>query len=298
MTTFDGWEGEVHPPEDYLMHFRTKGSKNGVRRYQTPSGEWTELGLRERRKREGFGESKAERKAEKRVRKAERRLARKEARSARKADRAEAKRKRTLKGLTDQEMKSKLERAKMEAEYKELKRRGSLIETGSNLITKYLEYKDKKAQREIDTNRQKVDMARAKADIVRAKESTKRAREERKTMKANVKGGLKKERKANLVNAKKEYKNYTIRGGMAKRINMWLTSGYGKQREAVRKAHGDVKARRYNENAGRADKAAAAKRAKTEQKKADKKARKETRKHNRSDKRNARRYGYDVPLNY
>lgn len=47
---FDDWEGE------YLAHFRTKGSKNGVRRFQTESGAWTPLGLKERREREGWGE--------------------------------------------------------------------------------------------------------------------------------------------------------------------------------------------------------------------------------------------------
>ena len=45
-TRFDDWEGE------YLAHFRTKGSKNGVRRYQQEDGTWTPLGLRERKARE------------------------------------------------------------------------------------------------------------------------------------------------------------------------------------------------------------------------------------------------------
>ncbi len=48
MTTFDGWDalfcgdalalprGRVSG--DYLMHFRTKGSKNGIRRYQNEDG--------------------------------------------------------------------------------------------------------------------------------------------------------------------------------------------------------------------------------------------------------------------
>ena len=34
---------------DYLAHFRTKGSKNGVRRYQNLDGTWTELGKERRR---------------------------------------------------------------------------------------------------------------------------------------------------------------------------------------------------------------------------------------------------------
>lgn len=34
---------------DYLMHFRTKGSKNGERRYQNEDGTWTNLGKERRR---------------------------------------------------------------------------------------------------------------------------------------------------------------------------------------------------------------------------------------------------------
>lgn len=35
--------------QDYLMHYRTPGSKNGERRYQYPDGTWTELGKERRR---------------------------------------------------------------------------------------------------------------------------------------------------------------------------------------------------------------------------------------------------------
>lgn len=35
--------------DDYLAHFRIKGSRNGDRRFQTESGEWTEEGLARRR---------------------------------------------------------------------------------------------------------------------------------------------------------------------------------------------------------------------------------------------------------
>ena len=258
MTTFDAWEAMIRPPEDYLMHFRTKGSKNGVRRYQNPDGSWTEAGLAERRKREGWGdsESRKEKKAQKRVEKAEKALARserhqarKEAREQRQFERSEQRRKRTLKGLTDEEMKAKLERAKMEAEYRNLTKRTGMIEKGAELVGKYLDYKDKKDQRTIDMNRVKVDMERAKADIIKAKEGTKRtraeadkAKQERLKTKADVKGGLKLERKKGLIDAKREYKNYTIRGGIAKRINMLLTSGKAKQYESERKAKGDVEA--------------------------------------------------------
>lgn len=35
--------------DDFLMHYRTPGSKNGVRLYQYPDGTWTELGKERRR---------------------------------------------------------------------------------------------------------------------------------------------------------------------------------------------------------------------------------------------------------
>ena len=48
---FDSWESG-----EYLCHFRTKGSKNGVRRYQQEDGTWTPLGLERRKAREGWGD--------------------------------------------------------------------------------------------------------------------------------------------------------------------------------------------------------------------------------------------------
>lgn len=345
MATFDAWEAAVHPPEDYLMHFRTKGSKNGVRRYQREDGTWTELGLEERREREGWGDSKAERKARKRVEKAERQLqrnetarAKKEAKAQRKFERAEKKRKKTLSGLTDEEMKAKLERAKMEAEYRDLTKKTSLIETGAKLVTKYLERKDIKEQRQLEANRQKVDMERAKADIVRAREGTKRAKaeakkakEERKQTEADVEGGLKIERKQKLVDAKREMKNYTIRGGIARRINMALTSGKAKEYESVRKARGDAEANKirsendskynqYRSDAARdlrnrqdaqarkdaadaqkrADKAASEAKRQAEREKAQRRKERERKAaaKSRQQTRDARKYGTDRYLNY
>lgn len=256
MTTFDNWEVAVHPPEDYLMHFRTPGSKNGVRRYQTESGEWTPLGLKERREREGWGEggSKAERKAQKRVAKAEKNLAKSEKRAAKKAakaekkfERSERKRKRTLSGLTDEEMKKKLERAKMEAEYRDLTKRGSLIETGSKLVGKYIDYKNKKEERVIEANRQKIDFERAKAQQIQAKAQAKqavadkikakhsgqvsryefkKAKQNRKQTEADAKAGLKYKRKAELVNAKKEYK-----AEKRSALGTWLKNKANKDKE-------------------------------------------------------------------
>ena len=75
--TFDGWD----TPQNSLMHFRTKGSKNGVRRFQNEDGSWTPLGLRERKEREGWGETRKERRAQRQLARAERHQARREARA-------------------------------------------------------------------------------------------------------------------------------------------------------------------------------------------------------------------------
>lgn len=296
MMNFDSWEAAARPPEDYLMHFRTRGSKNGVRRYQNPDGSWTELGLRERRVREGWGDSKKERRAERAVAKAERRLARSEKRAARKEaraqkqfEKAEKKRKSKLSGLTDEEMKAKLERARMEHEYKELTQNKSLLEAGANAVSKYLEYKDNKAKRIMDMNRMKVDMARAKADVVRAKEGTKRAKEEakkameeRRKTEADVKGGLRLERKKDLIKQKEEYKNYTIRGGISKRINAKLSAGMADKYKALRKAEGEAEVNRYKSDEARSLKKHKERQARRDEKKAANREYREARKEERS----------------
>lgn len=275
MTTFDCWEVAVRPPEDYLMHYRTPGSKNGVRRYQTESGEWTPLGLRERREREGWGdgESRKLRKAEKKLARAEKKLAKSEKReekqkirAQKKFERSEEKRKKKLSGLTDEEMKQKLERARMEAEYRDLTKRTGLIESGAKLVGKYLEYKDNKEQRTLDLNRQKIEMERLKTQQLQAKEATKQAKEATNQSKNRIKtskneadkaeseaqqeryaakGGKKYERKAQLVNAKTNYRGTTIFGSLGKRAN--------NRAKYVQEKRMD----KYNENASRRQLAAA-----------------------------------------
>ena len=253
MATFDSWEVMVRPPENSLMHFRTKGSKNGVRRYQTESGEWTELGLEERRKREGFGESNTERKAQKKIDKIERRREKKAAKAQKAFERAEKRRKKNIKNLTDEEMKAKLERAKMEAEYRDLTKRGSLIESGANLIGKYLDYKDKKEQREIERNKQIIDMERIKADRIKAVERTKTAKSEAKKAKSDAKKAESeaKQKKSELQIKKIDHKESTIRGGISKRISLRLTSGWKEKYAAQRKAEGEVEANRIKSDGAR-----------------------------------------------
>ena len=212
MTTFDGWEaqlcGDAMRSDEALMHFRTKGSKNGVRRFQQPDGTWTPLGLAERKKREGWGETRKERKAQKRLAKAERKQAKKAARAAA----VEQRRQKDYKNLSDEELQQKINRLKLEKEYKDMKR-SPLLESGMKLIDKYITYKNDKAERAMESNRQKIEMERLKTQQIQAKSNAassmynaKKAKQERKEMKQSRKAGLKYERKAGLVKAKTENK--------------------------------------------------------------------------------------------
>ena len=226
--------------DNTLMHFRTKGSKNGVRRYQTESGEWTPLGLKERKIREGWGERRKARKAKRSIAKAEKKIeqlskkkARQDAREEARVAAAERKRKSKLSGLTDEEMRQKLERAKMEAEYRDLTKRHTFVETGSKLVGKYLDYKSGKEQREIEANRQKIELERLRTQRIQAKENTTQAKYNQVTsknradearakadeMRENRKGGLKIERKKDLKQTKLNFRNTTIRGAVGNFLN-------------------------------------------------------------------------------
>ena len=263
MSTFDGWETRLYgdamvsPPCRELMHFRTKGSKNGVRRYQTESGEWTPLGLKERKAREGWGQSRAERKAAKSVAKAERKTAkaeRKVARIAARKERAEAVRIRKSKSditkLTDAELQQRIRRAKMEQEYKELTR-SPLLKNGEKLVTSLLEARAKQADREmekakLDLENRKVaaDIIKSQSSVKRAKAEFKKAKQEKKKMRQDRLAGLATERYKGLIDAKREYRETTIRGGIAKRLNAKMNAGYKDLMQAKRKAQGEVEANR------------------------------------------------------
>ena len=258
MTTFDSWEVGICPYGDYLMHWGIPGMKHGRRRYQNEDGTWTSVGLAERRKREGFGEGKKMAKAQKKVAKIEKRQARKAARMEARQVRAEKKRLKSLKGLTDEELQKKINRVKMEQEYKELTR-SPLVKSGERLVSTIMDYKANKEQRILDLNRQKIDMMRTKADIIKAKEGTKRASAEAKKAGEEAKQAryenrgfaARRKAKATLLDSKREYKNYTVRGGIARRINMKLTSGKAKEYESIRKAYGDTEANRIRSDAAR-----------------------------------------------
>lgn len=244
MSTFDGWETRLYGdamalPSSELMHFRTKGSKNGVRRYQTESGAWTPLGLKERKAREGWGQSRAERKAAKRVAKAERKAekagrkaAKVAARRLRMADLKEQRRKNDLSKLTDAELKKKLERVKMEQEYKEMTK-SPLLKTGERLLNSVLDYKARTTEAKANLAKTVLENNRVKADVIRVREATKKAKEDKVSAKYNAKsakqeaikqkwdtkGGLKTQRKKDLLNAKTAYRQTTIGGAIGKHFN-------------------------------------------------------------------------------
>lgn len=213
MATFDGWEAQLYGPNT-LAHFRTRGSKNGVRRFQNEDGTWTPLGLKERKEREGWGESRAERRAEK-----------KEARAARAEERREKRRQNNVKTMTNAELQKRIERLKLEKEYKQMTR-SPVLEAGVKVVSFILERKDKKEQREIEKDRQMLEWDRLRTQKLQAKEASKKAKYESETAKAeaekkkaDVKGGLKTERKAQLTNAKTNYRNTTLFGALGKRAN-------------------------------------------------------------------------------
>lgn len=213
---FDEWEKEFSHPESYLMHFRTKGSKNGVRRYQNPDGSWTELGLQERRKREGFGETRKERKEARKQKKAEARAAA-----------AEKRRQNNVKTMTDDELQKKIARLELEQKYKDLNK-SSLLKAGANLLNQYFEYKANKDAREerrynMQTNRLNAmaNLRRAKSEkavaVANAKGTKARAKADRKRAKADIIDNLtfgkgRKDAKRQLIETKEKAKANTLWG--------------------------------------------------------------------------------------
>lgn len=257
MTTFDGWNARycgdaLALPGDALAHFRTKGSKNGIRRYQQEDGTWTPLGLRLRKAREGWGETRAERKLAKakaktarvkakeatqtkilkekekvRVEKEKIKAERNKARLARKEER----RKNDLGKMTDAELQKKIERAKMEMEYRELTK-SPLLKTGEKAFAAIMEARSRRFERQAAKAKMDLESARIEADVKKAKQNTKRAQAEAKKamheqnkMEEDRKAGLKKERKAGLIKAKIDWRAGTLLGGIKRRINDQLTSG-------------------------------------------------------------------------
>lgn len=203
MATFDGWEAQLYGPNT-LAHFRTKGSKNGVRRYQNEDGTWTPLGLRERKAREGWGNSKETRASKaratanrmrqdlesdvkmrnnpdlpsymhnkydrviksetKKVLRAEKRAAREERIAAYK----EEKRQSNVKTMTDAELRKRIERVQLEKEYRELSK-SPARQLGEKLVSNYFDYRDKKEQRRAEKEARVYEMMKLKEQTKQAK---------------------------------------------------------------------------------------------------------------------------------
>lgn len=209
MATFDGWNAQ----QDSLMHFRTKGSKNGVRRYQNRDGSWTSLGLQMRKAREGWGKNRAQ----KRLARAERHQARREARAKVRAVISERKRQNSLKGLTDSELQKKIARLKMEQEYKELSR-SPFLKAGEKLVTSYFEAKGKKIDQEMKRAELAVKQQEARQKTIAAKAALSQARGN--VLDNLIRGAKYKQAQSTLINTKADK---TIRGALRQVANKVIT---------------------------------------------------------------------------
>lgn len=246
MATFDGWEAQFYGPNT-LAHFRTKGSKNGVRRYQNEDGTWTPLGLRERKAREGWGDerraARAERKAAKREQKAAKAAAKKERIAAYK----EEKRQSNVKTMTDAELRKRIERIQLEKEYRELSK-SPARQLGEKLVSNYFDYRDKREQRRAEKEarvyemmklkeqtkqaelRKKETEARSKADAARA--SADKAKAE--TDYLDIKKGTR--MKSLKLETKRANGTLTIRGGIMRAINS-ATVSRAERRSRAKEGH-------------------------------------------------------------
>lgn len=257
---FDDWEGQ------YLAHFRTRGSKNGVRRYQTESGEWTPLGLRERAKREGWGsEERKARRAERKAERSEKRAAASTARKERIAAYKEERRKNNPKTMTTEELKAKIERAELEKEYRELYK-SPARQLGEKIVQRYFENKEAKAKRMDEQRARDFEMmkmkeqtkqaeirkseteARSKADSARAEADKAKAA----TDKLDIEKGTR--MKQLKLDTKKANSALTIHGGIMRAINTMTVSRAERRsrakegRRAVNKIfRSRNRVRRYNE---------------------------------------------------
>lgn len=218
MATFDGWEAQLYGPNT-LAHFRTKGSKNGVRRFQNEDGTWTPLGLRERKEREGWGSERKAQRAEKKAARAERKAASAEARKERISAYQEEKRKNNPKNMTEEELRKKIEHIKLEQEYKELTR-SPVIKLGATAVRGYLKYRENKAAAEAAQAEQKRKDKQLAINETNAKAALMKAKAEKKAATDNIidnltMGAKRKNAKAAALKAKTERSKNTVRGAIS-----------------------------------------------------------------------------------
>ena len=211
MATFDGWEDQLYGPNT-LAHFRTKGSKNGVRRFQNEDGTWTPLGLKERKEREGWGDRK-ERRTAKRTAKVERRAQR----AARIEAYREQRKKNNPKNMSDEELQKKIARLKMEQEYRELAK-SPLLKAGEKLAKAYFEAKDRKLKQENERMNLMIRDRESKAKLANAKAANVNAKSDLIDNLFSGKG--KKKAKAELIKAKADNQ---VRGAIRKAVSGIIT---------------------------------------------------------------------------
>ena len=229
MAGFDGWDARLYGdamalPGDELMHFRTKGSKNGVRRFQQEDGTWTPLGLKERKAREGWGDgddrpkNKKEKKAISQAEKAAKRLARSEKkfnrqqkfeqwRNNRKNAMENRYKNRQLRNVSDEELEKRIARIKMEREYKELMKNPA-VDLGERAVKAYLGYRKEKAARKEREAKMQKDMLDAKARLITAQADKAFA-----AKRGNIKA-RKLSAKAEREKVKNETRKHTVRGAI------------------------------------------------------------------------------------
>ena len=224
MDTFERLGIDPNIPGSSLAHFGIPGMKHGRRRYQNEDGSWTTLGMKERRAREGFGErrrarkeAKAQRKAEQSAERSRQKAERNEVRIQRQKDRAEAIRKRNIKNLTDDELRARISRLKLEQEYRELNK-NPILEVAKGFVDSYFKMQERKmtkAERAVKLENERrnsmANLIRAKAEVPKAKADIAKARADEKNAPAN-----KYREKKNLLVAKAKT---TIRGAFREAIS-------------------------------------------------------------------------------
>lgn len=254
MVTFDGWESRLYGDamalpsgpisEDTLMHWRTKGSKNGVRRYQNTDGSWTPLGIKLRKEREGWGEAKRQKRENAAKQREERKQRFTQRREQRQQQMEQRRQQRSLKGVSDEELRKRIERIKLEKEYKELTRSPALV-MGEKVVNTIIQAKKNAADRKERETKMEKDMIEAKAKLLTA-EADKAYAAKRGNVKAR-----KFKAKADLKKEKNQERKATIRGAISQAVNNRISSHSSRRANELKgKATFDTRVKKILAKAG------------------------------------------------